>query len=85
MKPAPFDYHAPTSVEEAVGLLSSLGDSAKLLAGGQSLVPMLALRLAIFEHLVDLAPGGGAAGNRASQRHAVDRRRHDAGSHRGFR
>jgi carbon-monoxide dehydrogenase medium subunit len=54
MKPAPFDYHAPTSVEEAVGLLSSLGDSAKLLAGGQSLLPMLALRLAIFEHLVDL-------------------------------
>ena len=54
MKPAPFDYHAPASVDEAVGLLASLGDSAKVLAGGQSLVPMLALRLAIFEHLVDL-------------------------------
>ena len=54
MKPAPFDYHAPASVDEAVELLASLGDSAKVLAGGQSLVPMLALRLAIFEHLVDL-------------------------------
>jgi carbon-monoxide dehydrogenase medium subunit len=54
MKPAPFEYHAPATVDEAVGLLSSLGDSAKVIAGGQSLVPMLALRLAIFEHLVDL-------------------------------
>ena len=54
MKPAPFDYHAPTTLDEAVALLAELGDSAKLLAGGQSLVPMLALRLAIFEHLVDL-------------------------------
>ena len=54
MKPAPFDYHVPASVDEAVELLASLGDSAKVLAGGQSLVPMLALRLAIFEHLVDL-------------------------------
>src|SRR4051812_49124878 len=54
MKPAPFDYHVPESVDDAVGLLASLGDGAKLLAGGQSLVPMLALRLAVFEHLVDL-------------------------------
>ncbi|MBV9950536.1 MAG: xanthine dehydrogenase family protein subunit M [Acidimicrobiia bacterium] len=54
MKPAPFDYHVPESVDDAVGLLASLGDTAKLLAGGQSLVPMLALRLAVFEHLVDL-------------------------------
>jgi carbon-monoxide dehydrogenase medium subunit len=54
VKPAPFDYHVPESVDDAVGLLASLGEGAKLLAGGQSLVPMLALRLAVFEHLVDL-------------------------------
>jgi carbon-monoxide dehydrogenase medium subunit len=54
MKPAPFEYHAPATVDEVVGLLAELGDSAKVLAGGQSLVPMLAMRLAIFEHLVDL-------------------------------
>ena len=54
MKPAPFDYHAPATVDEAVGLLAELGDGAKVLAGGQSLVPMLALRLAVFDHLVDL-------------------------------
>ena len=54
MKPAPFEYHAPGSVDEAVGLLAELGDAAKVLAGGQSLVPMLALRLAMFDHLVDL-------------------------------
>jgi carbon-monoxide dehydrogenase medium subunit len=54
VKPAPFDYHAPSTVDEAVGLLAELGDGAKVLAGGQSLVPMLALRLAIFDHLVDL-------------------------------
>ena len=54
MKPAPFDYHAPGTVEEAVALLAELGDSAKVIAGGQSLVPMLALRLAMFDHLVDL-------------------------------
>lgn len=53
MKPATFEYHAPTSAEEAVGLLAEL-DDAKAIAGGQSLVPMLALRLAVFENLVDL-------------------------------
>jgi carbon-monoxide dehydrogenase medium subunit len=54
MKPSAFDYHAPTSVGDAVSLLSELGDGAKVLAGGQSLVPMLSLRLASFEHLVDI-------------------------------
>ena len=54
MKPAAFDYHAPTTVAEAVGLLAELGDGAKVLAGGQSLIPMLALRLTSFEHLVDI-------------------------------
>jgi carbon-monoxide dehydrogenase medium subunit len=54
MKPAPFEYHAPSTVADAVALLHDLGDAAKPIAGGQSLVPMLALRLAVFDHLVDL-------------------------------
>ena len=54
MKPCSFEYHAPETVEEAVEILAQFGDSAKILAGGQSLVPMLALRLTSFEHLVDL-------------------------------
>jgi aerobic carbon-monoxide dehydrogenase medium subunit len=54
MKPAAFEYHAPTTVDEAVGLLGEHADACKPLAGGQSLVPMLALRLTRFEHIVDL-------------------------------
>src|SRR5436190_10999673 len=54
MKPASFEYHAPRTVDEAVNLLGELGDEAKVIAGGQSLVPMLALRLAVFGHLVDV-------------------------------
>ena len=54
MKPAPFDYHATRSVAEAVALLAEFGDEAKVIAGGQSLVPMMALRLASFPHLVDV-------------------------------
>ena len=54
MKPAAFEYHAPTGIEESVGLLGELGENAKVLAGGQSLVAVLALRLAAFDHLVDL-------------------------------
>jgi carbon-monoxide dehydrogenase medium subunit len=53
MIPASFDYHAPTSVEEALGLLGSSGD-VKVLAGGQSLIPILKLRLAAPEVIVDL-------------------------------
>jgi carbon-monoxide dehydrogenase medium subunit len=53
MKPAPFEHHAPTSVADATALLAEL-DDAKVLAGGQSLIPMLALRLTGFEHLVDI-------------------------------
>ena len=55
MKPSAFEYHAPTTGAEAVGLLADLGDDAKVLAGGQSLIPMLSLRLTAFEHLVDVA------------------------------
>ena len=54
MKAAPFEYHAPETLDQALGLLAEFGDEAKVLAGGQSLVPVLALRLARFEHLVDL-------------------------------
>ena len=53
MKPAPFEYHCPASVAEAVSLLGSLED-AKVLAGGQSLIPLLNFRLARPEHLVDI-------------------------------
>ncbi|WP_045875725.1 xanthine dehydrogenase family protein subunit M [Pseudofrankia sp. DC12] len=55
MKSASFEYHRPETVEAALALLAELGDEAKLLAGGQSLVPMLALRLAYFDHLIDIA------------------------------
>jgi carbon-monoxide dehydrogenase medium subunit len=55
VKPAPFTYHRPEIVAEAVGLLADLGDGAKLLAGGQSLVPMLSLRLAVFDDLIDIS------------------------------
>src|ERR1700729_1065363 len=54
MKPAPFEMHAPEQLEEVLALLAEYGDEAKVLAGGQSLVPMLALRLTRFEHLVDV-------------------------------
>ncbi|EFG76653.1 FAD binding domain in molybdopterin dehydrogenase [Mycobacterium parascrofulaceum ATCC BAA-614] len=55
MKPAAFEYHRPASVDDAVRLLAELGDDAKILAGGQSLVPMLAMRLAYFDHLIDVS------------------------------
>jgi carbon-monoxide dehydrogenase medium subunit len=53
VKPAAFEYHRPSTAAEAAELLAGL-DDAKVLAGGQSLIPMLALRLAVFDHLVDL-------------------------------
>lgn len=62
MKPAPFEYHAPATAAEAVSLLAELGEEAKPIAGGQSLVPMLALRLAVFDHLVDLSRVTGLRG-----------------------
>ena len=54
MTPPSFEYHAPNSVNDAVALLSQLGDEAKLLAGGHSLLPMMKLRFAEPEHLVDI-------------------------------
>lgn len=54
MKPAPFDYFAPTTTAEALALLSEAPDESKALAGGQSLVPLMNFRLARPERLIDL-------------------------------
>ena len=54
MFPGEFEYHAPETIEEALDLLSRHGSDAKLLAGGHSLIPMMKLRLASSQHLVDL-------------------------------
>ena len=54
MIPREFDYHAPKSVPDALGLLKQFGDEAKLLAGGHSLLPMMKLRFAQPGHLIDL-------------------------------
>src|ERR1700743_697113 len=54
MIPGPFGYHRPATVADAIKLLSTLGDDARPLAGGHSLVPMMKLRLATPEHLIDL-------------------------------
>jgi carbon-monoxide dehydrogenase medium subunit len=54
MIPGPFSYHRPATLADALNLLSTLGDEARPLAGGHSLVPMMKLRLATPEHLVDL-------------------------------
>jgi carbon-monoxide dehydrogenase medium subunit len=56
MKPATFDYHAARSLDEATALLGELGDEGRILAGGQSLVPLMNFRLAQPEHLVDINP-----------------------------
>jgi carbon-monoxide dehydrogenase medium subunit len=54
MIPGSFNYHCPASIADAVKLLSELGDDARPLAGGHSLVPMMKLRLATPAHLIDL-------------------------------
>ena len=54
MIPGSFDYHAPSSLDEAIKLLDDLGDDAKILAGGHSLIPMMKLRLVEPVHLVDI-------------------------------
>ena len=89
MKPSPFTYHRPGTVDEAVELLAALGGSGKVLAGGQSLVPLMSMRLAAPEHLVDInhIPGldrvdvdehvvrvGATARHRSVERHEGARR-----------
>ncbi len=65
MIPGAFAYHRPKSLAEAIGLLADLGDDARPLAGGHSLIPMMKLRLATPEHLVDLRSIGDLRGIRA--------------------
>jgi aerobic carbon-monoxide dehydrogenase medium subunit len=81
MKPAPFTYHAPTSVDEAVALLAAWGPhDGRVLAGGQSLIPTMAFRVARPAHLIDIngigelatmAVDGGVLRIRACVRHAA--------------
>src|SRR5207249_6437693 len=54
MIPAAFEYHTPSTIGEATALLAKLGDDAKILSGGQSLIPLMKLRLASPAHLVDI-------------------------------
>ena len=54
MKPSPFDYNAPESLEEALSVLARVGGDGKVLAGGQSLLPILNMRLAAPAHIVDI-------------------------------
>ena len=64
MIPGPFNYHRPTSLADAVKLLASLGEESRPLAGGHSLIPMMKLRLATPQHLVDLQAIGELKGIR---------------------
>ena len=54
MYPRPFHYHRASTLQEAATLLAQLGDDAKPLAGGQSLIPLMKLRVASPTHLIDL-------------------------------
>lgn len=54
MIPAPFEYHRPADISAALAILDEHGDEARVIAGGHSLVPMMKLRMADIEHLVDL-------------------------------
>ena len=54
MKPPPFAYHAPSQLDEALALLERYGDDAKVLAGGQSLMPLLNFRLSYPSALIDI-------------------------------
>ena len=65
--PKPFEYARATSVENALELLAQLGPEARLLAGGHSLLPMMKLRLAAPEYLIDIDPLAGELGYIAEQ------------------
>jgi carbon-monoxide dehydrogenase medium subunit len=62
MKPAPFDYHRPATLDEAIALLERYEGDAKILAGGQSLIPLMNMRLARPAALIDLERVHGLAG-----------------------
>lgn len=93
MKPAPFAYHRAYTVDEAVALLTELGDDAKIIAGGQSLAPMMNFRLARPSALVDVNPidrldhvvrEGDTLRIGALTRHRAVETSRDAGVHDGF-
>ncbi len=54
MIPGSFDYHRPQSISEAAGMLADMGEDALIVAGGHSLIPMMKLRMALPEHLIDI-------------------------------
>jgi aerobic carbon-monoxide dehydrogenase medium subunit len=64
MIPAAFEYHSPGSISEATALLARLGEDAKVLSGGQSLIPLMKLRLSSPRHVVDINGIGGLDGVR---------------------
>ena len=64
MKPAPFDYVAPATIDEAVTALAEAGGGATVIAGGQTLMPLLALRMSQPFVLVDINKTAGMAGMR---------------------
>src|SRR5271169_6519565 len=64
MYPAPFEYHRASTAQDAVALLGKYGDEAKLLAGGQSLLPLMKLRFAQPRHLIDVRRIPGLSGIR---------------------
>ncbi len=67
MIPAAFEYHAPSTIGEATALLARLGEDAKVLSGGQSLIPLMKLRLASPAHLVDINGIPGLSGVREGE------------------
>jgi aerobic carbon-monoxide dehydrogenase medium subunit len=67
MYPASFEYHAPSTLAEAIELLGRFGDEAKVLSGSQSLIPLMKLRLAQPSHVVDLRKIDGLTGVREAQ------------------
>lgn len=76
MIPASFDYHSPQSLEEALSLLQSHRDDVKVLSGGQSLLPLLKLRLGSAGHLVDIGRIPDLEYIRGGGRRPLDRRPH---------
>ncbi len=66
MLPAAFEYHRPETLEEALQLLAEHGEDAKVLAGGQSLIPLMKLRFAEPKRLIDVNRIGGLDGDRGA-------------------
>ena len=74
MLPSSFDYHRPATLDEALSLLATHGDDAKVLAGGQSLIPIMKLRFASPAHLIDINRIDGPRRHRGARREPADRR-----------